>query len=229
MIASSPTFPTFKQYNSGFRPDLTSNSVDHDSFQPKREGDSVTKSEPIDLTEDDEDYLAPAMTEEDRKSLLQITNNLMKTRISRRLQESVKNNPRYSMVIKEPMDLWTLRRKLIDGGYAFLQEYKRDFRLTIDNALQCHEPDSEIAEDVQALNAKFEEKMLSLTDIRDPEYKTASDPLPSASPDNSPCNEPLPRTRELPPRAAKRAVHTYRDPALGDYLWHEKNSRLDRW
>ena len=169
------------------------------------------------------------MTEEDRRSLLQITNNLMKTRISRRIRDSVNHDPSYSMVIKEPMDLWTLRRKLIDGGYASLQEYKRDFRLIIDNALQWYEPDSDTAKDVQALNAKFEEKMLSLSDMRDPEYKTPSDPLRSASPDNGPGNQPLGRTRELPPRAAKRAVHTYRDPALGDFLWYEKKSRPNRW
>ena len=105
LIASSPPVPTFKQYDSGSRPDPSSKSVRHGFFQPKKEGESVTKKEPIDLTEDEvDDLLAPAMTEEDGKSLLQITNTLMKTRISRRLRESVKNNPRYSMVIKSP---WT--------------------------------------------------------------------------------------------------------------------------
>ena len=150
------------------------------------------------------------MTEEDKKILLQITNNLMKTRISRRLQEPAKNNPRYSMVIKEPMDLWTLRRKLIDGVYTSVLEYKRDFRLIVDNALQWYEPDSDTAKDVQALNAKFEGKMLLLTDMRDPDYKIPSDPLRSASSDSAPEEEPLRPTRELPPRAAKLAGQRYR-------------------
>ena len=107
------------------------------------------------------------------------------------------------MVIKEPMDLWTLRRKLIDGGYASLQEYKRDFRLIIDNALQWYEPDSETAKDVQALNAKFEEKMSSLTDVRDAEYKIPSDPLRSASPESGPGDAAPRQTRELRPRTAR--------------------------
>lgn len=224
LIACSPPISTSKRYDSGSRPDLNSNTVDHDSFQPKREGGSLTKNEPIDLTEDEnDDLLAPAMTEEDRESLLQVTNTLMKTRISRRLRESVKNDPRYSMVTKEPMDLWTLRRKLIDGGYTSVQEYKGDFRLIIDNALQWHGRDSDIAKDIQSLYAKFEEKMLSVTDMRDPDYKIPSNPLRSASPDEGPGNEPLRRTRELPPRAAKSAVQTYRSSSLRDHILYGKH------
>ena len=122
------------------------------------------------------------------------------------------------MFIQEPMDLWTLRRKLIDGGYASVQEYRRDFRLIIENALKFHIPDSKPVKDALSLQLQFEEKMLALSDMRDPEYKTASDPRRSPSPDSGPGVEPTKRTRELPSRAAKRAVHTYRDPALGDFL-----------
>ena len=107
------------------------------------------------------------------------------------------------MVIKEPMDLWILRRKLIDGGYTSVLEYKRDFRLIIDNALQWHEPDSDTAKDVQALNVKFEEKMLSLNDMGGPEYRIPSDPVQSASPDSGPGDEAPRQTREPRPRAAK--------------------------
>ena len=228
MIEFSPPLPTSKQYDLGSRPDLTSNSVDHDSIQPKREGDAVTKNEPIDLTKDEKDYLAPRLTEGERIKLLQITNDLTRTRISRRLRESVKNNPTYAMKIKEPMDLKTLKRKLIDGAYASIQEYKRDFRLVIDNALQWHKSDTIIATDVFRLQLQFEQRILSLTDLRDPEYKTASDPPRSPSPDNGPGGGPTKRTRELPSRAAKRAVHTYRDPALGDFSWFEKKSRPNR-
>ena len=165
------------------------------------------------------------MTEEDRKSLIRITNDLLMTRISQRLRESVKKGRRYRMVIN---DLWTWKRRLIDGGYASILEYKRGFRLVIDNALQWHEPDSEIAKAVHALNAKFEKKMLSLADMRATEYKIPSDPLRSPSPDNGAGSEPLVRTRELPSRAAKRAVHTYRDPALGDFQWYEKKTKPNR-
>ncbi len=216
-IASSPPFHNSKEYGLGPRPDLASNSSDYDSFKIKREDASVTKNDSLNLTKDEKDYLAPAMTEEEKKILLQITNNLMKTKISRRFQESVNGNKRYftadnqgycMVITQEPMDLRSLKRKLVDGDYAYLQEYERDFRLMIDNALQGHGPDSEVAKDAQSLNAKFEEKMrmLSQTDMEDPEYKITDRSSRSASPDSGPAGDPPRRTRERRPRAAKPSV-----------------------
>ena len=224
-IASSPPSYTSKEYCPERRPDLTSNSVDYNSFNIKTEDDSVTKNDSIDLTRDEEDYLAPTMTEEEKKILLQITNNLMKTKASRGFLKPVKDNPKYFMVIKEPMDLRTLKHKLIDGGYASLQDYKRDFRLIIDNALQWHEPDSETAKDAQSLNAKFMEKIatVSLTDMEDPGYETTNNSSRPASLDSGPGDEPPRRTRELRPRAAKPSVQTYRVPSLRDYDWYGEN------
>ena len=215
-IASSPPFSNSREYDPGPRPDLTSNSLDNDSFKIKREDASVTINESIDLTKDEKDYLAPVMTEEEKKILLQITNNLMKTKTSRHFLKPVRDNPRYSMLMKEPMDLRTWKHKLIDGGYASIQEYKRDFRLIIDNALQWHEPDSEIAKDAQSLNAKFEEKMakVSQTGTEDLDYKSTSNSSRPASPDSGPGDEPPRRTRELRPRAAKPSVQTYCSPSL---------------
>ncbi len=165
------------------------------------------------------------MTEEEKTNLLQITNNLMKTRVSRHFQEPVKDNPVSFMAIKEPMDLRTLKRKLIDGGYASLQEYNRDFHLIVDNALQFHGPDSEIAKDARSLSAKFEEKMtaLSPTDTEYPEYKSTSNSSRPASPENGPGDEPPRRMRELRPRAARQSVQTYRGLSLRDYPLYGKN------
>jgi len=65
------------------------------------------------------------------------------------------------MMKKEPMNnLRTWKQKLIDGGYASLQEYKRDFRLIIDTALYFHAPESEVGKDAQTLNARFEREMM---------------------------------------------------------------------
>ena len=201
-------------------------------MQSKKEDLPATKNEPIDLTKDgidciaapavtkdDIDYLSvPAMTEEERKGLLQITNDLMKTKSSRRLRESLKNNFTYSEEIKETLDLESLKRKLINRAYASVQQYKRDFQLLIDNALQWHKSDTVIATDVFDLQVKFEEKMLSLAYLGDSEFETASDSPRSPSPHNGSSGGPTKRTRELPSRAAKRRVHTYRDPAHGDIL-----------
>ena len=163
------------------------------------------------------------MAEEDRKSLLQITNTLMKTRIYRRLRESVKDDPRYSMAIKEPMDLWTLRHKLIDGVYTSVQQYKRDFRLIIVNASQWHGHHSEIARDIRSLYSKFEEKILSVTDSRDPDCKIPSNPPRSPSPDSGPSDETPGQTRELRPRTRNVTVQTYREPTLQEYFLYGRN------
>ena len=188
-IASSPPNPTSKEYDCEPCPDLNLNPGSYDSFKIRREDAPVTKNDPVDLTKDEKDCRAPAMTAKQKKMLLQITDNLMKTKTSLHLQDPNTNRGRYFVadndgytVKKEPMDLKTLRRKLIDDGYASVQEYKRDFRLIIDVALQWFSPDSEIAKDAQALNTKFEENMMfSAEDL--------GDETPS-------------RTRERRPRAA---------------------------
>ena len=217
-IASSPPFPNSKKHGLGPRPDLASSSFDYGSFKIKREDALATQNDPLDLTKDKEDYLAPAMTGEEEKKLLQITNNLMKTNISRWFQEPFNNHNRryftadnqgYCVVIKEePMDLEILKRKLVDGAYASVPEYERGFRLIIDNASQWHGRDSEIAKDAQSLNAKFEEKMrmLSETDMEDPEYEITSKSSRPASLDSGPGDERPRRTRERRPRAAKSSV-----------------------
>ena len=235
---SSPPCPTFREDDPQPPPDLTSKSVGYDFSMIKREDASATKNDPIDLTNGERDCLAPAMTEEEKKLLRQITNNLMKTKTSRHFQEPVKDNPKYFMAIKEPMDLKTLKRKLIDGDYASRQEYQRDFRLIIDNALQFHEPDSEIAKDARSLSARFEEKMtmLSLTDMEEleymsylPEYKSTSSSSRPASPASGANLEPPTRTRELRPRAAGRSVHTYPSPSLRELFSdiYRKDSKPD--
>ena len=169
------------------------------------------------------------MTEEEKKVLLQITNSLMRTKSSRHFQKPVKDDSWYLKVIKEPMDLRTLKHKLIDGDYASLQEYKRGFRLIIDNALQWHEADSEVARDAQSLNAKFDEKiaMLTVPDMEDPADNTTSDSASFASLDSGPGDEPPRRTRELRPRRAKMPDQTYRPPSLREVIQYDRD--LTHW
>ncbi|KAK0515074.1 hypothetical protein JMJ35_002453 [Cladonia borealis] len=189
---SSLPFPTSKEYESEPRPDLNSKSGNYDSFKIRREDASVTKNDPVDLTKDEKDCRAPAMTAEQKKILRQITASLMITKTSLHFQKPLRNGERYFMVDndgytveKEPMGLRTLQQKLIHGSYVSLQEYKRDFRLIIDTALQRFPPDSEIAKDAQALNAKFEEHMMFFA----AEREDLGDETPR-------------RTRERRPRAA---------------------------
>ena len=180
-------------YDSEPRPDLNSNSGSYDSFTIRREDDSVAKNDSVDLTEDEKDCRAPAMTAEQKKILLQITESLIKSKTSLHFQEAPPEQRSYFMadndgytVKKELMDLKILKRNLIDGGYASIQEYKRDFRLTITTALHWYPPDSPIAKDAQALNAEFEEHMMRFSAA---EREDLGDETPS-------------RTKERRPRAA---------------------------
>ena len=217
LIASSPPFPDSKEYGRGRRPDLAPNSFDYDSFKIQSKDASITKNDPLDLTKGEKDHLAPAMTAEEKKILLRITNSLMKTKASRRFQAPFNDNQRYFtadnqgycvVIEEEPMILEILKCQLVDGAYASIQEYERHFRLMIDNAVQWHGPDSQITKHAQSLNAKFEEKMrmLSQTDMEDPEYEITGKSSRSASPDSGPGEESPRRTRERRPRAAKQSL-----------------------
>nr|XP_012138018.1 PREDICTED: PHD finger protein rhinoceros isoform X3 [Megachile rotundata] len=60
--------------------------------------------------------------------------------------------PRYYSVVRKPMDLSTMEEKLENGLYKNLNEFKRDFRLIVDNCRQYNGSDNEYTE--MAFNLK---------------------------------------------------------------------------
>ncbi|OXU17702.1 hypothetical protein TSAR_001147, partial [Trichomalopsis sarcophagae] len=60
--------------------------------------------------------------------------------------------PRYYSVIRRPMDLSKMEEKLEEGSYKTIGQFKRDFRLIIDNCKQYNGSDNEYTE--MAMNLK---------------------------------------------------------------------------
>ncbi|XP_035719781.1 protein split ends-like isoform X2 [Vespa mandarinia] len=60
--------------------------------------------------------------------------------------------PRYYSVVRRPMDLSTMEEKLEGGSYKSISQFKRDFRLIVDNCRQYNGSDNEYTE--MAINLK---------------------------------------------------------------------------
>lgn len=66
--------------------------------------------------------------------------------------------PDYFDVVKHPMDLSTIRRKLDDAAYKSLSEFEHDFRLILTNCRLYNPPDSDITMMAAQLEEAFETK-----------------------------------------------------------------------
>ncbi|KAF7720029.1 Bromo domain-containing protein [Penicillium ucsense] len=72
------------------------------------------------------------------------------------------NIPNYPLVIKQPMDLGTIERKLKNKEYATAQALHEDFSLMIQNALTFNGPDHLVAQEGVKLLATFEKQLVHL-------------------------------------------------------------------
>ncbi|KNC99009.1 uncharacterized protein SPPG_05959 [Spizellomyces punctatus DAOM BR117] len=66
------------------------------------------------------------------------------------------NIPTYFEIIKEPMDLSTIKKKLDQNAYSTPAEFQADVRLMLDNAITFNPPDTQVHKDSQALLDIFE-------------------------------------------------------------------------
>ncbi|OAD53447.1 Cat eye syndrome critical region protein 2, partial [Eufriesea mexicana] len=83
--------------------------------------------------------------------------------------------PRYYSVVRKPMDLSTMEEKLENGLYKNLSEFKRDFRLIVDNCRQYNGSDNEYTEMAFNLKEAFNKAV-----NRYLESETSSDEDPSS-------------------------------------------------
>ena len=82
--------------------------------------------------------------------------------------------PDYFDIIKKPMDLGTIHKKLDAGAYHDIQDFKADVNLTFDNAMTYNELNSVVYEMAKELKTKFEAdwaKMMSQLDAEDRERR----------------------------------------------------------
>ncbi|XP_076248151.1 uncharacterized protein LOC143187867 isoform X2 [Calliopsis andreniformis] len=83
--------------------------------------------------------------------------------------------PRYYSVVRKPMDLSTMEEKLDGGLYKSISEFKRDFRLIVDNCRQYNGSDNEYTEMAFNLKDAFDKAV-----NRYLESETSSDEDPSS-------------------------------------------------
>eukprot|EP01031_Cornospumella_fuschlensis_P031386 gene31386-37937_t len=70
--------------------------------------------------------------------------------------------PNYSSIVKEPMDLGTVRNRLQCGFYASIEQCFNDIRLVFNNAITFNGPSHYVAMVAQELLAEFEEDVKNL-------------------------------------------------------------------
>ncbi|KAI0670108.1 Bromodomain-containing protein [Trametes maxima] len=70
--------------------------------------------------------------------------------------------PEYPKVIKKPMDLSTMKKKLEGGEYSTAEKFRDDFRLMIKNCLTFNPPGNPVHEAGKALQQLFDEKWKNL-------------------------------------------------------------------
>ncbi|KAI0932453.1 hypothetical protein AcW2_001080 [Taiwanofungus camphoratus] len=74
--------------------------------------------------------------------------------------------PHYPKIIKKPMDLSTIRRKLQDGEYATPDKFRDDFKLMIRNSLTFNPPKNPVHEAGKEFDRLFDEKWKNLPPLR---------------------------------------------------------------
>lgn len=82
--------------------------------------------------------------------------------------------PNYYTIIKSPMDLATIKRKLDDGEYLTASEFREDLRLMFRNCYTFNPPGTDVHELGKKLEALFEQKWAEMPPPRahPPEQKT---------------------------------------------------------
>ncbi|PCH33446.1 Bromodomain-containing protein [Wolfiporia cocos MD-104 SS10] len=74
--------------------------------------------------------------------------------------------PQYPKIIKKPMDLSTIRRKLQDGEYSTPEKFREDFKLMVKNSLMFNPPKNPVHEAGKELDRIFDEKWKQLPPLR---------------------------------------------------------------
>ena len=95
-----------------------------------------------------------------------IINEMIKSENGQPFVDKVNENdyPEYYEMIKQPMDLTTIRNKLKNKQYENKEQFAYDCRLVFDNCEYFNEDDSKIGQCGHKLRAYFETKWLKIFD-----------------------------------------------------------------
>ncbi|RHZ50064.1 putative transcription regulator BDF1 [Aspergillus thermomutatus] len=107
-----------------------------------------------------------AMTKVQHKFVLKGIQSLKRMNDARFYREPVDpvkmNIPHYPQIIKHPMDLGTIERKLKNNEYRAVQAVVEDFNLMVQNAVTFNGPDHVVAQEGLKLKGTFEKQMMNL-------------------------------------------------------------------
>ncbi|KAK2817363.1 hypothetical protein Q5P01_025554 [Channa striata] len=126
----------------------------------------------------------------------------------------------YHDIIKHPMDLSTIKKKLDSRQYRDAQEFAADIRLMFSNCYKYNPPDHDVVSMAHKLQDVFEMRFAKMPD--EPEEPTPV-PTPSSAP------HPAPSTRQVPPPSVvseeESSSSSESESSAGDSE-HERKQRL---
>nr|XP_033183972.1 serine/arginine repetitive matrix protein 2-like isoform X1 [Bombus vancouverensis nearcticus] len=139
--------------------------------------------------------------------------------------------PRYYSVVRKPMDLSTMEEKLENGLYKSLSEFKRDFRLIVDNCRQYNGSDNEYTEMAFNLKEAFDKAV-----GRYLESETSSDEDPSspksflATPASPSCPSRISSPHQNRKRSKKstKKSKSYKSESKGKSKANDKNDEEEK-
>ncbi|KAI5791742.1 hypothetical protein DFH27DRAFT_592142 [Peziza echinospora] len=79
------------------------------------------------------------------------------------------NIPTYFDLVKHPMDLSTLEKKLSTDQYANVEEFTKDFKLIISNCIAFNGPDHQVTEMALGIDGTFERQMKTMPPADQPD------------------------------------------------------------
>ncbi|KAI8874024.1 Bromodomain-containing protein, partial [Ramicandelaber brevisporus] len=91
------------------------------------------------------------------------------------------NIPDYPFVVKKPMDMSTMRKKIEERHYADASEFEADFRLMLNNCFTYNPPGNPVHQFGRQLEAVFNEKWKDLPPKLEPPPPPAPLPTPTAT------------------------------------------------
>ncbi|OGM41108.1 transcription regulator BDF1 [Aspergillus bombycis] len=125
------------------------------------------------------------MTRVQHKFLLKGIQSLKRMHDSRFYREPVDpekmNIPHYPQIIRQPMDLGTIERRLKNNEYKSVKAVIDDFNLMVQNSLTFNGPDHIVAQEGQKLKSTFEKQMINCPRTDDIEEKKPKKSSPKTS------------------------------------------------
>ncbi|GAB1192305.1 Bromodomain-containing protein [Aspergillus pseudonomiae] len=141
------------------------------------------------------------MTRVQHKFLLKGIQSLKRMHDSRFYREPVDpvkmNIPHYPQIIRQPMDLGTIERRLKNNEYKSVKAVTDDFNLMVQNSLTFNGPDHIVAQEGQKLKSTFEKQMINCPRPDDIEEKKPKKSSPKTS---AARREPRTSIGQAPPR-----------------------------